>query len=156
MPLPHSAQGFLFLLPVDLLDEYARQPDKIISLHAYTREVMHPKYTTFGENFVDNPVHYPVVYRELGQNLANKTAMMNDETTRAIADVLSSQSAERAKLSINMWDVSLKLLTRISNRIVIGPDLCTNSEYIDANRHYSDNMFTTGLAIRMIPSFLRP
>ncbi|KAK2804810.1 hypothetical protein FQN51_001452 [Onygenales sp. PD_10] len=156
MPLPHSPQGFLFLLPVELLDEFARQPDKVVSLHAYTREVMHPKYTTFGENFVDNSIHYPVVYRELGQKLASQTHKINDETVFAVKDILTSQLDKNGELSINMWETSLKLLTQVSNRAVIGLPLCRNQEFLDANRVYSDNMFSVGLIIRLIPSFLRP
>ena len=156
MPLPHSPQGFLFLLPAELLDEFARQPDKVVSLHAYTREVMHPKYTTFGENFVDNSIHYPVVYRELGQKLASQTDKINDETAFAIKDTLTSQIDKNGNLSINMWETSLKLLTQISNRAVIGLPLCRNQEFLDANRRYSDNMFSVGLLIRLIPGFLRP
>ncbi|POR39588.1 Ent-kaurene oxidase [Tolypocladium paradoxum] len=102
IPFPHSNTGFMLLLPLQLIAEYARQPESVVSFNKYVRDVMHPKYSLFGENVLDNNTQKPIVYRELFQKLPDKMGMMNEELVGALDDVLHPQLDENGEMIINM------------------------------------------------------
>jgi hypothetical protein len=146
----------MLLLPVELIGEYARQPESVVSFNKYVRDVMHAKYSLFGQNVLDNNIQKPIVYRELFQKLSDKMEMMNEEMVAALKDVLIPQLDEKGEMKINMWDTATKFLSRTSNRIIVSYPLCRNQEYLDATVHYAVNMFSLAVYIRFIPPFLRP
>ncbi|KAM0815761.1 putative Ent-kaurene oxidase [Seiridium cardinale] len=152
IPFPHSNTRFMLLLPLELIGEYARQPESVVSFNTYVRDVMHAKYTLFGDNVLDNNTQKPIVYRELFQKLSDKMGMMNEELVLAMKAVLIPDE----KSEINMWDTATKFLSRTSNRIIVGHPLCRNQEYLDAAVHYAVSMFSTAVYIQFIPPFLRP
>ena len=117
---------------------------------------MHPKWSLFGDNVLDNNTQKPIVYRELFQKLADKMEVMNEEMVGAMDAVLTPQIDKNGELTINMWDTATKFLSRTSNRIIVGYPLCRNQEYLDATVHYAVTMFSTAVYIRFIPSFFRP
>ncbi|PNY27367.1 Ent-kaurene oxidase [Tolypocladium capitatum] len=156
IPFPHSNTGFMLLLPLELIAEYARQPEAVVSFNKYVRDVMHPKYSLFGNNVLDNNIQKPIVYRELFQKLPDKMAMMNEELVGALDAVLHPQLDDQGEMRINMWDTATKFLSRTSNRIIVGYPLCRNQEYLDATVHYAVNMFSLAVYMRFIPSFLQP
>lgn len=156
MPFPHCNTGFLLLLPVELIGEYARQPESTVSFNKYVRDVMHAKYSLFGQNVLDNNIQRPIVYRELFQKLPDKMDMMNEELVLALKDVLEPQLDKDGAVRLNMWDTATKFLSRTSNRIIVGHPLCRNQEYLDATVHYAVSMFSLAVYMRFIPPFLRP
>lgn len=146
----------MLLLPVELIGEYARQPESVVSFNKYVRDVMHAKYSLFGQNVLDNNTQKPIVYRELFQKLPDKMGMMNEELVAAMQEKLNAQFDEHGVARINMWDTAMSFLSRTSNRIIVGHPLCRNQEYLDATVHYAVNMFSLAVYIRFIPPFLRP
>lgn len=156
IPFPHSSTGFLLLLPKELIAEYARQPESIVSFNTYVRNAMHSKYSLFGDNVLDNNIQKPIVYRELFQKLPDKMDMMNEELVMGINDVLTAKLNDRGEISINMWDTATAILSRASNRIIAGYPLCRNQEYLEAAVHYAVSMFSLAVYLRFIPPFLRP
>jgi hypothetical protein len=144
------------LLPKELIAEYARQPESIVSFHTYVRNAMHAKYSLFGDNILDNNMQKPIVYRELFQKLPDKMEMMNEEIVMAIDNVLTAKLNKQGEISINMWDTATTILSRASNRIIAGHPLCRNQDYLDAAVHYAVSMFSLAVYLRFIPQFLRP
>ncbi|OJD19424.1 hypothetical protein AJ78_00598 [Emergomyces pasteurianus Ep9510] len=106
IPFPHSNTGFMMLLPRQLVAEYARQPEAIVSFNKYVRDVMHPKYSLFGANILDNNIQKPIVYRELYQKLGDKIEMMNTELVGALNGVLLPQLDANAEMKLNMWETA--------------------------------------------------
>ena len=100
----------MLLLPLEMIGEYAKQPESIVSFHTYVRQVMHPKYSLFGDNVLDNNLQKPIVYRELFQKLPEKVGMMNEELEAAMKLVLKDNMEADGTLSINMWDTAYQVL----------------------------------------------
>ncbi|KAF3759927.1 putative cytochrome P450 [Cryphonectria parasitica EP155] len=156
VPFPHIQSGFLILLPLDLIDEYVKQPENVVSFKTFVAGAMHSKYVCFGENILNNNIQTPIVLRELKSKLADKMPMMNEEMVGALEHYVGSRMDESGVMQINMWDMVTKLMSRSSNRITSGYPLCRNQEYLDAMVQYSVQMFSTAVYIRFIPPFLRP
>ncbi|RYP58390.1 hypothetical protein DL770_010437 [Monosporascus sp. CRB-9-2] len=146
----------MLLLPVELIAEYAKQPEDVVSFDKYVREVMHAKYSLFGDNMLDNNIQKPIVRKELLQKLRYKIDMMNGGVVAALTDTLTSQMDENGGIKINVWDTAMKFLSRTSNRIICGYPLCRNEEFLEATIDYAVNMFSLAVYVRFIPPFLRP
>ncbi|RYP20682.1 hypothetical protein DL765_002632 [Monosporascus sp. GIB2] len=146
----------MLLLPVELIAEYAKQPEDVVSFDKYVREVMHAKYSLFGDNMLDNNIQKPIVRKELVQKLRYKIDMMNEEMVAALTDTLTSQMDGNGEIKINVWDTAMKFLSRTSNRIICGYPLCRNEEFLEATIDYAVNMFSLAIYVRFIPPFLRP
>lgn len=160
MPFPHVQSGFLFLIPIELVDEYVKQPERVVSFKTYVAGAMHSKYVCFGENIFNNNMQTPIVQRELKSKLGDKMPMMDEEMVGALEHYLGSEldkkGGEKGEMQISMWDLITKIMSRSSNRITSGYPLCRNQEYLDAMVEYSVAMFSTAVYIRFIPAFLRP
>ena len=58
--------------------------------------------------------------------------------------------------TVAIYEVLLRIVARISARVFVGPDLCRNDEWLNTSIHYTENVFMTVIALRMLPSFLHP
>ena len=57
---------------------------------------------------------------------------------------------------INIYDILLRVVARVSARIFVGMPMCRNEEWLDASIQYTENVFLTALLLRMVPPLLRP
>jgi ent-kaurene oxidase len=57
-------------------------------------------------------------------------------------------------VSVQIYDILLEIVARISARVFVGPDLCRNKEWLHATVHYTENIFMTVMTLRMFPPFL--
>ena len=156
MPFPHSSAGFMLFLPESMLSEFARLPESVSSFNRYINDVVHPKYTLLGPKLLINNIHKPVISKELQQKLVDKMPMIDEEMASSLEDVVTAQVDNDGKATINVWDTALRILSRTSNRVIVGAPLCRNQEYLDAVVNSSVAVFPSGIFIRLIPGFLRP
>lgn len=50
----------------------------------------------------------------------------------------------------------VRIISRISARVFLGPDNCRNEEWLTTTAEYSESLFITGFILRVFPNFLRP
>lgn len=55
-----------------------------------------------------------------------------------------------------MKPILLDVVSRISSRIFLGPDICRNEEWLNLTKGYTINLFTGAMKLRVWPKFLRP
>ncbi|KAH8818710.1 cytochrome P450 [Flagelloscypha sp. PMI_526] len=96
--------------------------------------------------------HVSAIRGHLTRNIATIFPEMRDETVQSIADniPLSDDWTEIPGL-----DTMMKVISRISNRVIVGLPLCRNQEFLDINIHYTVQAVASSLVIRMFPEILR-
>ena len=57
---------------------------------------------------------------------------------------------------IKIGDQMLRIIARISARTFVGLPMCRNEEWLHTSIHYTENLFMTAFALRMMPSYLHP
>ncbi|KAJ4224547.1 hypothetical protein NW760_010119 [Fusarium oxysporum] len=50
----------------------------------------------------------------------------------------------------------VRLISRISARVFLGPEHCRNQEWLTTTAEYSESLFITGFILRVVPHILRP
>lgn len=58
--------------------------------------------------------------------------------------------------SVNITDILLQTIARISARIFVGPVTCRDQKWIHTTISYTENVFITVMALRLFPSFVHP
>ncbi|KAH8828974.1 cytochrome P450 [Flagelloscypha sp. PMI_526] len=59
-------------------------------------------------------------------------------------------------IEVPAMEVLMKMVSRISNRMIVGLPLCHNQEFLDINVKYTTQVITSSVLLRMFPKFLRP
>lgn len=57
---------------------------------------------------------------------------------------------------MQIGDIILRIIARMSARTFVGLPLCRNEEWLHASIHYTENLFMTAFALRMTPTFVHP
>ncbi len=57
---------------------------------------------------------------------------------------------------INIYNILLRVVARVSARIFIGMPMCRNEEWLKTSIQYTENVFLTALLLRMVLPRLRP
>jgi hypothetical protein len=59
-------------------------------------------------------------------------------------------------VQVQMYEILLKIIARISNRVFLGERVCRNEEWLRASIKYSENVTKTVMTLRMLPPVLHP
>ncbi|PLB40143.1 cytochrome P450 [Aspergillus candidus] len=134
------------------VDELRQLPESIISpIHAHIKNVM-GKYTT-ADLMLEGNLHTRVLQAKLTPNLVQYMDIVQQEMDFAF-DVEMPQSDDWTEVQIG--DIMLRIIARISARTFVGLPLCRNEEWLHTSIHYTENLFMTAFALRMMPTFLHP
>ncbi|KAF7293537.1 Cytochrome P450 [Mycena indigotica] len=129
-------------------------PESILSMEAATEELLQTHHTV-GPLFCSETYHIPAIKTALNLNLANKLPDILDEMLLAFNEELNL--SEDRWSSLRPTTIFPAIITRVSNRVFVGPKLCRNSKYRKLLNGFSDDIITGGAIIRMVvPGLLRP
>ncbi|PYI07986.1 putative cytochrome P450 monooxygenase [Aspergillus sclerotiicarbonarius CBS 121057] len=59
-------------------------------------------------------------------------------------------------ISINLYNIILRIVSRTTSRVAVGGDICRNEEYINAISSYTSNAIFTIHMLQFFPWFIRP
>ncbi|KAK9775109.1 putative Cytochrome P450 monooxygenase [Seiridium cardinale] len=140
--------GDILIISNKHLDQLRNMPDEHISaIKAHIKNLLGRFSTTTIMLESDLPTR--VLQQKLTPSLASAIHLLQTELEYAAEveiPVLPDQW-----VSIQMYDVLLRLVARISARVFVGPDLCRNKEWLHATIHYTENVFMTVMTLRMFP-----
>ena len=59
-------------------------------------------------------------------------------------------------MEVRIYEVLLKLIARLSNRVLLDDSLCYNQEWADASLNFAENVLLTNMTLRLFPPLMRP
>ena len=59
-------------------------------------------------------------------------------------------------VEVQIYEILLRIVARISARVFIGNPACRNEEWLHTSIKYTENVFTTVMILRLFPSYLHP
>ncbi|KAL0940009.1 cytochrome P450 [Colletotrichum truncatum] len=111
-----------------------------------------PGFEPLREANPDKMVLKHVIRTRLTQFLAKLTAPMNDETTRALDDVIGN---EKEWKPLVIKENMVKVVARVSTRIFGGEQLCRNEKWLKITSEYARTSFFASEILRVFPKPLR-
>lgn len=94
-----------------------------------------------------------IVHRYLNKHLNTVTAHIPAEATYAI-NLLFKNPSDWSEVCIR--EKNVELVTRLSSRVFLGPELCRNEDWLKTAIDYTNHSGGAAIKLNLLPSFLRP
>lgn len=108
--------------------------------------MLHPSIAT-------GSVHGPIIRREMTKGLDTYADAVVNEIEYSLGLVWGDSTQWH---EIAVYDTMLDVISRISNRALVGFPLCRNETYLRCSRNFARFVIITAGLINLLPSMLRP
>ncbi|KAF8989850.1 cytochrome P450 [Cyathus striatus] len=146
-------QSWIVLVSGDeLVGELKTAPDRLFSAGLATDELLQIPYT-MGSEITTNPYHVSIVRTRLTRNLANIFPAVRDELLASFSEIIPEKEGW---VKYNASDAFMKIIARVTNRMIVGFPLCRDEEFLDNAVQYTMDVIIVSTIINLVPPFLRP
>ncbi|KAL5116601.1 hypothetical protein ACEQ8H_005479 [Pleosporales sp. CAS-2024a] len=162
----YSKNNKIFLLPATLgiqaeivvptsqMSWMFDQPDSVLSSSASHYDLLQGDYAFVEPIILRDPYHEHVMHKNLVRNLNAIIPDLADETPQAVEAVFGMDTTAYTKLET--LDAFLRIIPRISNRMLVGPRLAHEPKYLDAVVGFTQDIVRTQLLMTLFPKALHP
>ncbi|MCJ1343408.1 hypothetical protein MMC31_001601 [Peltigera leucophlebia] len=151
--LPNLATGAEVILPLSQLRWLLDQPDYILSQAEVNTEFLRADWTMLHPSIATGSVHGPIIRREMTKGLDTYADAVVNEIQYSLGLVWGDSTQWH---EIVVYDTMLDVISRISNRALVGFPLCRNESYLRSSRTFARFVIITAGLINLLPSMLRP
>lgn len=99
-----------------------QQPDEVLDQNEVNRDFLQADHTMLHPKVIFDSVHGDVIKNELHRRLGEFTEAVNEELDFAFRKTFGVDTKEWNEIVV--YDVMSEIITRISNRVLVGPELC--------------------------------
>lgn len=151
--LPNLATGAEVILPLSQLRWLLDQPEYILSQSEVNTEFLRADWTMLHPRIATGSVHGPLIRREMTKGLDTYADAVVDEIEYSLGLVWGDTTQWH---EVAVYDTMLEVISRISNRALVGFPLCRNESYLRSSRTFARFVIITAGLINLLPSILRP
>ncbi|KAI1319567.1 cytochrome P450 [Xylariaceae sp. FL0255] len=145
--------GDILVVPNRYLDELRSMPDDQVSaMDAHVKNIS-GKYAG-GSILLEGDLPSRVITQHLTPGLSGATPLMKGELDYAL-DV-EFPDCQNEWVNVSIYELLLRVVARVSARILVGPETCRNEEWLSTAIHFTENSYTVIMTLRMLPSYLHP
>ncbi len=127
-------------------------PDRVVSSAEAQDDVLNSYYNFLG--MMDNAFAISTVHKHLARHLPQLIPGVQEEVANAI-DKTFGEDTENWK-SLNLWEAWLGLIPQITNRILVGKEICRDPEFLRCQVGFADDVVRNGFFLSMVPKILHP
>ncbi|KFA68979.1 hypothetical protein S40285_08381 [Stachybotrys chlorohalonatus IBT 40285] len=143
--------GDILVISQKFVDQLRSLPEKQLSSTWAQVRNLHGHYTTLDALITSN-LHIRVIQQRLTPNLAASVPIMEKELKYALDVEMPKCDDDWAE--VKLFDLMMGVITRLSNRVFVGPEICRNDEWLGASVHFGEAIAMTTMTLRMIPSWM--
>ncbi|KAJ6555170.1 cytochrome P450 [Mycena vulgaris] len=152
--VPYLDRWVVVLSTPELIDDMRKAHDDDLSAAHGFGATLAVDYT-LGAGFVTNPYHVRVIQSSLTRNISSRFADMKDEISTAFQDEILL-SDDQSWVAVPALKTILRVVSRSSNRLFVGVELCRNSDYRDLVIEYAEDVVHRAKIINLFPNVLKP
>jgi hypothetical protein len=140
-----------FITAPRFLDELRKAPENQLSQEAGANIIFQTKHTLHPA-LEHDVYHFDVIRKGLGQGLPRILSSLANEARYSCTVDLGYHDgwAERP-----VFPLATKIITRISNLMMVGPVLCRNDEFLHYSGVYTKATFDSATLLRNLPEFAK-
>ncbi|KAF2218696.1 cytochrome P450 [Elsinoe ampelina] len=142
------------ILPRSQMKWLIDQPDNVLSVAAAHYESLHGEYSFITPRLLKDPYHEHVIHRSLARHLTGLIPEVEDETIAAIDGHLGMD--EENWKSICVWDMLMKVIPLLTNRMIIGLPVGRNQHYLDNMIGFTEDIIRNIMLLGLTPEALKP
>ena len=150
----YTFSGYKVIAPLCFAKELGQNPSLTTGgVHKKDYFANYPGFKDFHQFNDDEKFVSDLVRINLGRNLHLYTADLVDECNHA-TQMLMPQTEEWQ--TFYMKDFALDLIARVGYRVLVGPELCREEEWLELAKTYAPVFYSGSLQLRLFPAFSRP
>ncbi|KAL7920266.1 cytochrome P450 [Trichoderma austrokoningii] len=153
VPQPLSGHSEV-VLPRSQVAWLVDQPDNVLSTYDAHNTSLFTRYNFLGRRLAHDPFPNRVMHKHLARHLT--TVIPNvDEETQFVVSAMFGDDTENWK-SFTLWNMWLAIVPRVINRLLVGPELCRNKQFVDNMTNFSNDVVRNMLILQLLPKVLHP
>ncbi|KAF8155335.1 cytochrome P450 [Mycena galopus ATCC 62051] len=162
--VPYLDKWVVVLSSPELIDDMRKARDDDLSAAHGFGATLAVDYT-LGSGFVTNPYHVRVIQSSLTRNIGARFEDIHDEIATAFQDEIglnldSDSDSDLSRVvewvAVPALRTVLRIVSRTSNRLFVGVELCRNTEYRDLVVNFAEDVINCARVINLFPNVLKP
>ncbi|TXC12414.1 hypothetical protein FocTR4_00017238 [Fusarium oxysporum f. sp. cubense] len=94
---------------------------------------------------------------ELTSSLTPASVRLNPMVSQEVHDAMALELPQTKDWTeVNINEKVLRIIAMASGRVVVGPELCRNEQYLDAVVNYNIDVMTAAYIVALVPQWIRP
>lgn len=150
--LPGVSKWTIVVSGPKMVDEIRRASDDLLSFMEAAADLIQMDYT-MGPQLRQDPYHFAIIQSTLTRNLVQCFPELQEEIVTAFAEHIP---ASEDWTPITALPTMTEIISRTSNRLLVGLPICRNPEYRALNMDFANNAIKASLIINLFPNFLKP
>lgn len=131
------------------------QPDDVLSTSAFHYDSLEGDYCFTTPQILKDPYHEHVIHKYLPRRIAPLLPGLWEEIQVAIDKTWGVDT--QIWKEIGVWENMLRVIPRLTNRMMVGLPLCRNEEYLtNMSKFAMDVVIASSVVLRVTPQFLKP
>ncbi|KAH6609975.1 cytochrome p450 [Trichoderma cornu-damae] len=130
------------------------QPDNVLSSLEAHNAMLYTEYNFFGRRFSHDPFPNLILHKHLPRHLPTIIPNLDDEVQHAVSKALGNDT-ENWK-SVKLWNLWLEIVPHVTSRLLIGPEICRNKQFIDGMVNFTNDVIRNSLLMQFLPRVLHP
>jgi cytochrome P450 len=153
LPTVFSAQAEI-VLPRSQMSWMFDQPDHVLSTKDAHYDFLQGEYAFMQPIILRDPYHEHVVHKNLVRNLNSIIPDLEEEVPPTVDAVWGMSTEEFSK--IDLMSSFMRMIPRLTNRMMVGPTLCREQRYLDAVLSFTKDVVGTFSFLPLVPKALHP
>ncbi|KAL7785939.1 cytochrome P450 [Trichoderma ceciliae] len=129
-------------------------PDNILSTYDAHNAMLYSEYNFLGRRLAHDPFPNRVLQKYLARHLFTVIPSVDDEIQHAVNTSLGDDTENWN--SVKLWDLWLRIVPHVTNRLLIGPEICRNKQFIDGMVNFTNDVVRNILLLQLLPKILHP
>lgn len=142
------SRWMVFVTDPTVLNELKYISPTIMSFRRAADKTIGAKYT-FHEDVMSDQWHLEMIRKNVTDKVAKDLSQIANEVVTAWGD---NTNIGNEWTEINPWSVMLKIVTRATNRVLVGLPLCRNDEFLESVVDFVMNVVSAGNKLDLVPS----
>jgi hypothetical protein len=130
------------------------QPDSVLSTSEAHYDVLQGAYCFVEPIILRDPYHEHVVHKNLVRNLNAIIPELEEEVPATIEAIYGVDT--EAYRTVEILDSFMRMIPRLTNRMLVGPKLCREQKYLDAVLSFTKDIIRTQMIMFLAPKAIHP
>ncbi|KAF4459245.1 cytochrome P450 [Fusarium albosuccineum] len=156
------------ILPRSQIPWMMDQPERVLSASKAHDKILYTEYNFLGADLAVEPFANRVMHKYLARHLPSLIPAVEEEVNGAVEEALETLMKKAASdeegnkvdaegfVKINLWDLWLAIIPRVTNRLLVGAPSCRDEIFLQSMVRFTDDVVRNSFLLHAFPRILHP
>ncbi|KAF5012048.1 hypothetical protein FDECE_1869 [Fusarium decemcellulare] len=156
------------ILPRSQIPWMMDQPERVLSASKAHDKILYTEYNFLGADLAVEPFANRVMHKYLARHLPSLIPAVEEEVNGAVEEALETLMKKATSdnegnkvdaegfVKINLWDLWLAIIPRVTNRLLVGAPACRDEIFLQSMVRFTDDVVRNSFLLHAFPRILHP